>query len=169
MYRIQPLMLENEVVPNYEIDSNGVVYRLSKDNERKPVVPVTMANRYLFVNISHNHKSKLVSLAKLVLYNFSDIPTQIVKACQITYIDGDSTNVSVKNLTLKHRIDGALIRQPRLIQNVETKEISTISKLANQLNLEVAMISNYITHGRKIKGSLWKDYYDDIIDKDTTI
>lgn len=166
MYQIQPLVLENAQYDNYEIDTNGNVYKRYKSGKLRRLHPIMLSEKYPFISVSHKGVAKLVPLTKLMLYNFSDLPVSLIKSCQIVFKDGDYTNTCIDNIELKRRKDGTLIRQPRVIQNQTTGEITTSTKLAKRLGLTLGHVSKYVTDGVKLDGDIWKDYYDDVeVDK----
>ena len=162
MYNIQSLKLGNEHYDNYKIDTDGNVYKVYKSGRTRKLKPIMLSEKYPFISISSNGVAKLVPLTKLMLYNFSDLPSSLIKACQIIFKDGDYTNTSIDNIKLKRRKDGTIIRQPRVIQNQTTGEVLTSTQLAKRLNLTLGHVSKYVTDGVKIQGDIWKDYYADI-------
>lgn len=162
VYNIQPLIFENEQYDNYEIDTNGNVFKKYKSGKTRKLKPIMISEKYPFISISKSGITKLIPLTKLMLYNFSDLPVSMIKACQIIFKDGDFTNTNIDNIQVKRRKDGTIIRQPRVIQNQTTKEVTTCTKLAKRLGLTLGHVSKYVTDGVKIQGDIWKDYYDDI-------
>lgn len=166
MYKVQPLRIKDDVISNYEIDTDGHVFRTYKSGVRKEIHPLFLSNRYPFVYISNQGEGKFISLAKLMLYNFSTMSYSIIDACQIEFKDKNHDNVCINNLDIKRRKDGTMIRQPRVIQNVETGEILTATELAARLKISLPHVSKYITSKKKLHGQLWIDYLDDIDMKD---
>lgn len=162
MYNIQPLVVEDKQYDNYEIDTDGHVYRKYKSGRSRMLKPVMLSEKYPFISVSHDGITKMVPLTKLMLYNFSDLPVSLIKSCQIVFKDGDYANTSIDNIRVKRRKDGSIIRQPRVIQNQTTGEVITSTQLAKRLNLSLGHISRYVTDGVRIQGDVWKDYYDDI-------
>ena len=161
MRKIQPLVVENEQYDNYEIDTDGHVYRKYKSGRSRLLKPVMVSEKYPFISVSHDRITKMIPLTKLMLYNFSELPVSLIKSCQIVFKDGDYANTSIDNIGIKKRKDGSIIRQPRVIQNQTTGEVTTSAQLAKRLNLSHGHISKYITNGVRIQGDVWKDYYDD--------
>ena len=162
MYQRQSLVLENQLYDNYEIDTDGHVYKKYKSGRLRRLHPIMLSEKYPFISISNKGVAKLVPLTKLMLYNFSDLPVSLIKSCQIVFKDGDYTNTNIDNIEIKKRKDGTIIRQPRVIQNQTTGEILTSTQLAKRLNLTLGHVSKYVTDGTKLDGDIWKDYYGDI-------
>ena len=162
MYQRQSLVLENQLYDNYEIDTDGNIYKKYKSGKLRKLHPIMLSDKYPFISISNKGVAKLIPLTKLMLYNFSDLPVSLIKSCQIVFKDGDYTNTCIDNIELKRRKDGTLIRQPRVIQNQTTGEITTSTKLAKRLGLTLGHVSKYVTDGVKLGGDIWKDYYSDI-------
>ena len=162
VYNIQRLIFESEQYDNYEIDTDGNVFKRYKSGKTRKLKPIMISEKYPFISISKSGMTKLIPLTKLMLYNFSDLPVSMIKACQVIFKDGDFTNTNIDNIQVKRRKDGTIIRQPRVIQNQTTKEVTTCTKLAKRLGLTLGHVSKYVTDAVKIQGDIWKDYYDDI-------
>ena len=162
MYKIQPLVVENKQYDNYEIDTDGHVYRKYKSGRSRMLKPLMLSEKYPFISVSHAGVTKMLPLSKLMLYSFSDLPVSLIKSCQIVFKDGDYTNTNIANIGIKRRKDGTIIRQPRVIQNQITGKIITSTQLAKRLNLSLGHVSKCVTEGVKIRGDVWEDYYDDI-------
>lgn len=119
--------------PNYEVSDEGKVYRKRDGYE---ITPRYNKKKYLTIDLSHNGKSKRITLHRLVAKAFIPCETTLQ---QVNHKDGNKENNHVSNLewvtmdkNLQHAFQNNLITLAKLNDNQVMELINECSYFVTQ-------------------------------------